>query len=88
MPITRQTKVIAAAVAAALLVVYLSSVIFDMSFERAVYLAPVLVLSAGVIVGLFLFWIRVAIRQWRGEDGEDGAPIPGDIPKRRGRPAK
>ena len=85
--INRRTKLVAAGIAVALLVVYLSSVIFNMSFERAVYLAPILVASAGVIVGLFLFWIRVAIRQYRGEDGEDGAPIPGDIPKRRGRSA-
>jgi hypothetical protein len=34
---------------------------FDMSFERAVYLAPLIVLSFGALAALLVLWTRVAL---------------------------
>jgi hypothetical protein len=33
----------------------------DMSFERAVYLAPVIVVSFGALAALVVLWMRVAL---------------------------
>ncbi len=72
MVVTKQTKITAAALVAAILLVLLAKVIFDISLARAILLAPVIVLSFGVVAGLVVFWGKVALQQWRGEDDPDG----------------
>jgi hypothetical protein len=56
----RAMLVVASAVASIGLVA-LTSWVFDMSFGRAVMLAPVIVVSAGAVVGLVVLWTRVAL---------------------------
>ena len=68
MEISRQVKITVGAAVAAVAVVLLSTVVLHMSIERALLLAPVLVVASGIIVGLALFWGRVALHQWRGDD--------------------
>ena len=68
MEISRQVKITVGAAVAAVAVVLLSTVVLHMSIERALLLAPVLVVASGIIVGLALFWGRVALQQWRGDD--------------------
>ena len=68
MEISRQTKITIGATAAAVASVLLGKVVFDLSIERAVLLAPVLVAAVGIVAGLAIFWSRVAFHQWRGDD--------------------
>ena len=68
MEISRQVKITVGAAVAAVAVVLLATVVLHMSIERALLLAPVLVVASGIIVGLALFWGRVALQQWRGDD--------------------
>lgn len=68
MEISRQARITIGATVAACAIVPLAAVAFDMSIERAVLLAPVLVASVGAIAGLVIFWGRVALHQWRGDD--------------------
>ena len=68
MEISRQTKITFGATAAAVAIVLLATVVFDLSIERAILLAPVLVAAVGIIAGLAIFWGRVALHQWRGDD--------------------
>jgi nitrogen fixation-related uncharacterized protein len=70
MEISRQTKITAGALVGAVAIVLLSTVIFDLSLERAILLAPVLVVAFGIIVGLAVFWWKVALQQWRGDDSK------------------
>ncbi len=74
MVISKQTKITAAALVAAILLVLLSKVIFDISLQRAILLAPVLVISFGIVAGLIVFWGKVALQHWRGNDDLDGPP--------------
>ena len=74
MVISKQTKITAAALVAAILLVLLSKVIFDISLERAILLAPVFVISFGIVAGLIVFWGKVALQHWRGNDDLDGPP--------------
>lgn len=66
--ISKQTKITAGALLVAVAIVLLATVAFDMSLERAVLLAPVLVASVGIAAGLIIFWGKVALQQWRGDD--------------------
>jgi hypothetical protein len=68
MEISKQTKITVGATVAAVAIVLLATVAFDMSIERAVLLAPVLVASVGIAAGLVIFWGKVALHQWRGDD--------------------
>ena len=68
MEISRQVKITVGAAVAAVAVVLLATVVLHMSIERALLLAPVLVVASGILVGLALFWGRVALQQWRGDD--------------------
>jgi hypothetical protein len=40
--------------------VAIAALVFDLRFERAVVLAPVIVVSFGAVLGLFVLWSRVA----------------------------
>ena len=51
---------IAAATAACLGLTALTALVLGWPFERAAYLAPVLVAGAGVVAGLAVLWTRVA----------------------------
>jgi hypothetical protein len=53
-------SVVLASAAASLGLVALASVALGLSFERAVLLAPVIVLSAGAVVALVVIWSRAA----------------------------
>jgi len=48
----------------------LASVVFDLSFERAVLLAPVIVVSVGAIAGLIVLWGKAALEPIRGRAGK------------------
>lgn len=74
MQITRQTKVTGIAMLAVLAITVICKLIFEVSWERAFLLAPVFVISVGVIAGMIIFWVRIAIAQWRGEDRQADAP--------------
>jgi hypothetical protein len=37
----------------------------DLSFERAILLAPVLVIGVAAAAGLLVFWGRVALESWQ-----------------------
>ncbi|HEX9415567.1 MAG TPA: hypothetical protein VF895_02540 [Gaiellaceae bacterium] len=50
---------------ASLALVALASVLFDLSFERAVLLAPVIVLSVGAAAGLLVLWGKAALEPLR-----------------------
>jgi hypothetical protein len=45
--------------------VFLSAWIFGWPLERAVYLAPIIVVCAAAIIGLLILWARVAYEQLR-----------------------
>jgi hypothetical protein len=50
---------------ASLALVALASVLLDLSFSRAALLAPVIVLSAGAVVGLLMLWGKAALEPLR-----------------------
>ena len=50
---------------AALGLVAAAAVVLDLSFERAVLLAPVIVVSAGAVVGLAVLWGKAALEPFR-----------------------
>jgi hypothetical protein len=56
---------IAAVSAVVVGLVFLSAWMFAWPLERAVYLAPVIVVCAAAIIGLAILWIRVAYLQLR-----------------------
>ena len=56
---------------AALGLVALATLIFDLSFQRAALLAPVIVLSAGAVVGLGVLWTKAALAGLRGQKPSD-----------------
>jgi hypothetical protein len=58
-------RIVLSALACAVLVVG-TSLVFSMSLERAVILAPVLVAGAGAVGFLVVLWTRIAITQLRG----------------------
>ena len=58
----RYVLVAAAAVAA---LVALTAWLFRMPLERAAVAAPIIVVSAGAVVGLVLFWTKVALDSLR-----------------------
>ena len=47
--------------------VALAAWLLELSLERAVLLAPVLVLGAGALVGLGILWMRVALESLRAQ---------------------
>ena len=60
----------ALAVSAAGVVVLIAlAMAFGLSFERAAYLAPVLVLIAGGIAFLVVLWTKVVYEAWRRRGG-------------------
>ena len=61
---TARALAASAAICAAL--VALSAIFLDMSLERAIVLAPVIVVTAGVTVALVLLWVRIAWASLRG----------------------
>lgn len=65
---SRQVKATIGATVLAVAVVLVANVAFGMRFERAVLLAPVFVVCVGFLAGMLIFWGRVALAQWRGED--------------------
>jgi hypothetical protein len=50
---------------ASLALVALATVLLDLSFSRAALLAPVIVISAGAVVGLLLLWGKAALEPLR-----------------------
>jgi hypothetical protein len=58
------TRLFAASVAVTALVV-LAVWITDLSFQRAVLLAPVLVIGVGAVAGLVVFWGRIGLDSLR-----------------------
>jgi hypothetical protein len=58
-------KVVAASLAACVAAVALTAFIFDLKLERAVVLAPVIVLAAGAAAALVVLWARVAVESLR-----------------------
>jgi hypothetical protein len=40
--------------------VAIAALVFELRFERAVVLAPVIVVSAGALAGLIVLWVRIA----------------------------
>jgi hypothetical protein len=44
--------------------------LFELKFERAITLAPVIVVAFGAIAGLVILWTRIALDQWRGRHGD------------------
>jgi hypothetical protein len=59
------TRLFAASVAVTAIVVG-AVAITDLSFQRAVLLAPVLVIGIGALAGLFVFWGRIGWESLRG----------------------
>jgi hypothetical protein len=55
-----RARTVVAATACCLALTALTAWIFAWSFEKAAFLAPVIVVSAAAIVGLVLLWTRVA----------------------------
>jgi len=55
-----RARTVVAATGACLGLTALTAWIFAWSFEKAAFLAPVIVVSAAAIVGLLLLWTRVA----------------------------
>lgn len=43
----------------------ITALVFGWPLERAVYLAPIIVVAAAALVGLFILWVRVAIASLR-----------------------
>jgi hypothetical protein len=58
-------RVIAAAVVAAIGLCAAAAWIFAWPFEKAVYLAPIIVAASGAALGLLVFWARVVYVQVR-----------------------
>jgi hypothetical protein len=57
-------KVIGMSVVVAALVVF-TAWLFKWPFEKAAYLAPIIVVAAAAVVGLFALWTRVALESLR-----------------------
>ena len=51
--------------AVSLALVALASVVLDLSFEHALLLAPVIVLSVGAVAGLLVLWGKAALEPLR-----------------------
>jgi hypothetical protein len=47
-------------------VTVLAAVLFDLSWQRAILLAPAIVIAFGAIAGLIVLWTRVALQDIRG----------------------
>ena len=56
---------IPAAFAAVMALVFLTAWLMGWSAERAMYLAPVIVVVAAVVAGLAVFWFRAAVDSFR-----------------------
>jgi 4-hydroxybenzoate polyprenyltransferase len=56
---------ISAALAAVFGLVVLTSLIMGWPLERAIYLAPVIVIAAAALVGLLILWSKVAVQSLR-----------------------
>lgn len=59
---------------ASVALVALATVVLDLSFSRAALLAPVIVLSAGAVVGLLVLWGKAAFEPLRGRHGRERDP--------------
>jgi uncharacterized membrane protein YidH (DUF202 family) len=57
---------LAAASVAVTALVLVSVWVSDLSFERAILLAPVLVIGVAAVAGLLVFWSRVGWESFRG----------------------
>jgi hypothetical protein len=57
---------LAAASVAVTALVLVTVWVSDLSFERAILLAPVLVIGVAAVAGLFVFWGRVGWESFRG----------------------
>jgi hypothetical protein len=60
-----RTRAIVVSAAAALVLIAVATWVFELSLERAVLLAPVLVATAGATVALLVLWTRVAYESLR-----------------------
>ena len=74
MVIGKQAKLTIGSSVAAVVLVLFTKFFFNMPIERAVLLAPVIVVSAAVVAGLVIFWCKVGISHWRGDDDPDELP--------------
>jgi hypothetical protein len=54
-------SVIAASLAVAVGLVFLVAWWFEMPLEKAVYLAPIIVVSFGALAGIVVIWTRIAL---------------------------
>jgi hypothetical protein len=54
-------SVIAASLAVAVGLVFLVAWWFEMPLEKAVYLAPIIVVSFGALAGIVVVWTRIAL---------------------------
>ncbi len=61
-PMTR--KIVIASIGVVVLVVVTASLL-EWPLERAIYLAPLLVVAVLTVAGLILFWVKVAVDQIR-----------------------
>jgi hypothetical protein len=61
--VTVKAIAFSAAVCAAL--VATATLVFQMSFSDAVLLAPIIVVTAGATVGVFVLWIKIALESLR-----------------------
>ena len=59
---TQKVAIASAGVAA---LVALTAVLLEWPLERAIYLAPLLVIAVLVVAGMILFWVKVAVEQIR-----------------------
>jgi len=57
-------KVVGASLVVTALVVF-TAWLFKWPFEKAAYLAPIIVVAAAAIVGLFALWTRIALESLR-----------------------
>jgi hypothetical protein len=60
-----RVSIAATAAAVAFGLVLLVAALSDLSFERAALLAPVIVASAGAVVGLGVLWGKALLESWR-----------------------
>ena len=63
-------RVLLGSAAACAAITAFAALVFDMSFERAAVLAPVIVLTAGATVALVLLWTKVIWESVRGRSPE------------------
>jgi hypothetical protein len=60
-----RVSIVIAAATVAFGLVLLVAALSDLSFERAALLAPVIVVSAGAVIGLGVLWGKALHESWR-----------------------